>query len=1247
GESRITTGSIVHPDGSVSGQWSTPYATRTLNEGHDDDWGYDAREFATHPDGSMVMSGKGDDAQPVNVEVGDEVFASDGTKVTVATDPHVKTEHLDDADYFQQFMDGPGQWVVAGGAMVLGIAAMATGVGAPLGVALMVGAGALAGVQLTKTIMDYNEGEAELWQVGLDALGVVGAAGLATRMAGQVARAGSAAAGAGNALRGSQLVTALDSTVGRAALTGSQVLDNGGAVWGAGMAVNQGLQTGDWGSAMLLLGASVLGVGAGTITARAAARSAARGAEGAPASVEVPVARVDAAVATGGGVDAAAIVALPPNRRHFLDELGSSTGGNVRKSNTVIDGSADVDADMAAIIAGNATHNSSGQWVTPSGRVYAGHTQTGGVASQRMIPVSGPGVHELDRGQFMALQTIAKAGGVDAARTDLDAARPPFRDDQVARASEVWEANARAGSARTTTGSASATSNTSDHVVGYGDASSVEASQVSSASLSGDPRFPMRFEDDRSMIDHDADATARGPAPARPVTGFRAEITLYSPSGAIVGTARTGRPVPLSRGAATVSRDLETAPAAWGARDRLDEAFRANGSQFAAAHAVQGQYSLPERPVVDLQTYFGRSLDYRDMATGQRPFEPGIVAVRDVGGSMTLTNSVTREVAVVEPNSTIRSLTVAAPGQPSIAWNMDVNRQYQRIGWGVHVRDQARSSPADFVRAYMQAQQVGNGVGPYVTEHFGDRLQRRVKAMGPEYALEDGSLLQTRTRDDGSTFTIDTRGGTVALDPFPRVEYPHDFSSMDQLSGQDVALNYPEELVGSPVANPHAVGSSSDDWRVDGMAYARDGRVMYALGYTGSGPLEQITVAGNHHVANLAQSSSADRPFSVLVPVEEVVATQRAGWSADTTSVDSLRVWNLEQLNSSPRLPNSVLTNTPLSWNVDGVKVDGLRIDPSPNPSKPFAQQVFLVDGDGQRVTNARGQTLMPLLTDVVRTNPATFGPLIEGTPAPGARMVSNGVDVRFVAPTPSADQAAAIVTTKLAQVRSVYSEVFGPEFAARIFGARTITVLDPRRAGNATNRSGKGETLFGTGNSRMAPAHLSIETIAHELGHEVQRQVVPLTTVNNTSEAGAISEFIGDHLARALSPGSGFGRDWATQGTLRDTSAYLADGTLNETGINTYGAYRAREAELRATNPTAVVEVHEGSVFLSRIVDDIARHGGEAMLDRVLYPALTDPALAARLDMPTLAAAWRTQAQRVGSDAYDIVDRALVTRGL
>ena len=106
----------------------------------------------------------------------------------------------------------------------------------------------------------------------------------------------------------------------------------------------------------------------------------------------------------------------PPNSRHFIGRISASR--RTKGRNTVVMSSVDVDADLAAINRGEGSWDPAGNGWEVNGRRYG--VKPDGVS----FPMSGPGVVELDRGEYRALQGVMDAGG-DMTKVDVKLTRDP------------------------------------------------------------------------------------------------------------------------------------------------------------------------------------------------------------------------------------------------------------------------------------------------------------------------------------------------------------------------------------------------------------------------------------------------------------------------------------------------------------------------------------------------------------------------------------------------------------------------------------------------------------------------------------------------------------------------------------------------------------------------------------------------------------------------------------------------------
>lgn len=117
-----------------------------------------------------------------------------------------------------------------------------------------------------------------------------------------------------------------------------------------------------------------------------------------------------------------------PAERHWMSRVGPRT--LAKESNTVIESRVDVGADLEAINAGRALRQ--GQDFIVNGRTYRAK------GDGSCFPVSGPGLHVLNRGAFKALGVYNEMGLEPAAEAQLD--RMSIRSDARAAAREAYEA---------------------------------------------------------------------------------------------------------------------------------------------------------------------------------------------------------------------------------------------------------------------------------------------------------------------------------------------------------------------------------------------------------------------------------------------------------------------------------------------------------------------------------------------------------------------------------------------------------------------------------------------------------------------------------------------------------------------------------------------------------------------------------------------------------------------------------------
>ena len=118
---------------------------------------------------------------------------------------------------------------------------------------------------------------------------------------------------------------------------------------------------------------------------------------------------------------------MPTASRHNLRAIGAQS--RPKASNTVIEPWVDIAADIAAINAGQAVRH--GQEYRINGRVY----QEKG--DGRCFPVRGDGMHQLDRGTFVALKTYNTHGLTEQAERYLELSK--ISEEQRAMARALWK----------------------------------------------------------------------------------------------------------------------------------------------------------------------------------------------------------------------------------------------------------------------------------------------------------------------------------------------------------------------------------------------------------------------------------------------------------------------------------------------------------------------------------------------------------------------------------------------------------------------------------------------------------------------------------------------------------------------------------------------------------------------------------------------------------------------------------------
>lgn len=136
--------------------------------------------------------------------------------------------------------------------------------------------------------------------------------------------------------------------------------------------------------------------------------------------------------ARGTSTGGAGLGLKAPAGRHQASRVKQNTVA--KKTNTVAEPGVDMAADAAAINAGNATR--SGADYVVNGRTYGVHDGT-------LYPVSGPGLHQLNRAAFKALGVFNKFGNTQQAARILNKMRGPggkmiHMRDRIA-ALRVWQ----------------------------------------------------------------------------------------------------------------------------------------------------------------------------------------------------------------------------------------------------------------------------------------------------------------------------------------------------------------------------------------------------------------------------------------------------------------------------------------------------------------------------------------------------------------------------------------------------------------------------------------------------------------------------------------------------------------------------------------------------------------------------------------------------------------------------------------
>lgn len=120
--------------------------------------------------------------------------------------------------------------------------------------------------------------------------------------------------------------------------------------------------------------------------------------------------------------------AVRPGRRH--DICGANASDRTRNDVTsMIEPGVDVAGDMAALNAGDFTP--AGDNFVVNGRTYGMHPETG-----RTFPISGPGIHNFDRGEHQFLRQLNSRG--EATATNFARNFPGMSDAKIQRVLDLW-----------------------------------------------------------------------------------------------------------------------------------------------------------------------------------------------------------------------------------------------------------------------------------------------------------------------------------------------------------------------------------------------------------------------------------------------------------------------------------------------------------------------------------------------------------------------------------------------------------------------------------------------------------------------------------------------------------------------------------------------------------------------------------------------------------------------------------------
>ena len=147
--------------------------------------------------------------------------------------------------------------------------------------------------------------------------------------------------------------------------------------------------------------------------------------------------------------------------------------------------------------------------------------------------------------------------------------------------------------------------------------------------------------------------------------GWVTATRVYSPDGQRLIDVQLGRPNfdPAVVDAPRPSYADRTA--AWG--DDAVFVDHANRHVSDWANPKRRPVGNPEN-VTDAESYFERSMDYRDMALGRRPLAPNVQGYARANGGVVLINTATRERAIIHPDGTMESLHLLQYNRPDAAF---------------------------------------------------------------------------------------------------------------------------------------------------------------------------------------------------------------------------------------------------------------------------------------------------------------------------------------------------------------------------------------------------------------------------------------------------------------------------------------------------------------------------------------------------------------------------------------------------